>query len=210
MPKVNRADYNNAEAKQGGSGGFEQMEPGVYELYIQAVRTEWDTKNGHSKADDKQCVKIVWDVASGDFEHKYCESYFVDWEGKPDPEKDFMHSLFLSWKNLDYLKGKFEALNADNSFDALTAFEAIPDEGMTPEHWHQFVGKKFWAVIDGTVTLNDNGYDKWILDVGAWITPEQARTGEHPEPKITDNRKKPKSNGGSGGAGNTNGKLLNV
>lgn len=184
MPKIDRNEYASAEAKIGGGGGFEQMEPGVYELYIQAIRTEWDTKNGHTDGLSKQCVKVVWDVASGPFEKKFTEAYFVDWEGKPDPDKDYMHSCYLSWKNLEYLKGRFEALNAANAgFDALAAFEA--------DQWNMFVGKRFWAVIDGTVDINDNGYDRWKLEVGAWITPEQARSGEHPEPKTTDNRKKP-------------------
>lgn len=191
MPKIDRAEYNQAEAKQGGGNSFAQMEPGVYELYIQAIRTEWDTKNGHTDGIAKQCVKVVYDVASGQFEKNFTDAYFVDWEGKPNPELDYRHSCFLSWKNLPYLKGRLQALDAANpGFDALAAFEA--------DRWDMFVGKRFWAVLDGEVSLNDNGYDRWTLDVGAWITPEQARTGEHPEPQVTDNRKKPR--GGNGGA----------
>lgn len=175
--------YNSAEAKQGGGSGFEQMEPGIYELYIQAVRTEWDTKQGHTDGIAKQCVRLVWDVAQGQFEKKYTEAYFVDWNGQPDPEKDYMHSCFLSWKNMEYFKGKAEAINANNpGFDLAAAVDA--------ERWDMLIGKKFWAVIDGTVTLNNKGYDKWVLDIGAWITPTQVKTGEHPEPKITDNRMK--------------------
>ena len=198
MPKIDRNEYASAEAKIGGGGGFEQMEPGVYELYIQAIRTEWDTKNGHTDGLSKQCVKVVWDVASGPFEKKFTEAYFVDWEGKPDPDKDYMHSCYLSWKNLEYLKGRFEALNAANAgFDALAAFEA--------DQWNMFVGKRFWAVIDGTVDINDNGYDRWKLEVGAWITPEQARSGEHPEPNVKDERGKKK-----GGAPASYGAMLDV
>ena len=186
MPKIDRNEYASAEAKVGGGGGFEQMEPGIYELYIQAIRTEWDTKQGHTDGLKKQCVRIVWDVASGQFEKKYTESYFVDWEGKPDPEKDYMHSCFLSWKNMDYFKGRIQALNAANpGFDALAAFEA--------DQWQMFLGKRFWAVVGGTVDINDNGYDRWKLDVEAWITPEQARTGDHPEPTVKDERGKPKN-----------------
>ena len=192
MPVINRAEYNHAEAKQGGSG-FAQMEPGVYELRIQAIRTRWTKKDG-SVTDGiaNKCVRIVWDVASGPFEGKYTEAYFVDWEGKPDPDKDFMHSDMLSWKNMDYFKGKMVSLTESNTaFDALAAFEGIPDEeARDPQRWGMFVGKRFWAVIGGTVSLNDNGYDRWTLDVQAWITPEQARTGEHPEPKVEDKRKK--------------------
>lgn len=198
MPKIDRNEYASAEAKVGGGGGFEQMEPGVYELYIQDIRTEWDTKQGHTDGLKKQCVRIVWDVASGQFEKKYTESYFVDWEGKPDPEKDYMHSCYLSWKNMDYFKGRIQALNAANpGFDALAAFEA--------DQWQMFLGKRFWAVIGGTVDINDNGYDRWKLDVEAWITPEQAKSGDHPEPTVKDERGKPK-----GGAPVAYGATLNV
>ena len=192
MPFIDKAEYGKAEAKQGG-GGFAQMEPGVYELYIQAIRTSWSKKDG-SVTDGvaNKCVKVVWDVASGPFEKKYTEAYFTDWDGRPDPDKDFMHSDILSWKNLDYFKGKMEALNADNdAFDALAAFMGIPDEeARDPQRWGMFLGKRFYAVLGGSVSLNDNGYDRWTLDVQAWITPEQARTGEHPEPKVEDNRAK--------------------
>lgn len=194
MPYIDQAEYNSIEAKQGGGGGFAQMEPGVYELYIQAIRTEWTKKDGTvTKGEESKCVKVIWDVASGDFEHRFTEAYFVDWDGKPDEEKDFMHSTMLSWKNMAYLKGRFQALDAANpGFSALAAFAAIPDRNMTPDMWNQFVGKRFWAVVDGTVTLNKNGYDKWALEPNAWITPEQARTGDHPEPNIVDERNKPK------------------
>lgn len=188
MPKIDRNEYMNTEAKTGGGGGFAQMEPGVYELCIQAVRTEWDTLNGHTDGIAKQCVKIVYDVASGEFEKRYSDAYFVDWDGKPDPEKDYAHSCYLSWKNVGYLKGRLQALDAANpGFDSLAAFEA--------DRWDMFVGKRFWAVLDGEVDLNDNGYDRWKLDVAAWVTPEQVRSGDFPEPKVTDNRSKPKGGG---------------
>lgn len=200
MPKIDRNEYMSTDGRQAGGRGFAQMEPGVYELYIQAIRTEWDTKNGHTDGIAKQCVRIIWDVASGEFERKFTDSYFVEWDGKPSPEKDFMHSTFLSWKNLAFLKGKLEALNACNpGFDALAAFEA--------DRWDMFVGKRFWAVVDGEVTLNDNGYDRWNLDVNAWLTPQQAASGDHPKPSITDNRGKSKG----GAASNANfGATLNV
>ena len=195
MPIIDRAEYNRAEPKSRG-GGFEQMEPGVYELYIQAIRTEWDTKNGHTDGLKKKCVKVVYDVASGQFERKFSDAYFMDWDGGPNPEKDFAHSDIMSWKNLDFLKGKFRALDAANpEFDSYAAFYAIPDDAYNPAQWGAFVGKRFWAVIDGEVDLNDNGYDRWRLDIGEWITPEQARSGEHSEPKVTDNRGKARGGG---------------
>ena len=181
MPVINRAEYNNATAKVGSSGGIEQMEPGIYELSIQAIRLNWTKKDGTvTDGLSKQCVKVVYDVASGPFAQKYSDAYFMDWNTQPKEDMDFMHSCFLSWKNLDYFKGRIEALNADNpGFDALAAFEA--------DRWDLFIGKKFWAVVDGTVTLNDNGYDRWTYDVGAWLTPQQAASGEY-KANVTDNR----------------------
>lgn len=190
MPYIDMTEYSKAEAKQGG-GGIEQMTPGVYELMIQAVRTQWTKKDGTvTDGIAKKTVMLVWDVASGDFALKYSDPYFLDWENKPDPDKDFMHREFMSWSNLDYLKGKFEVLKACNpGFDPLAAFQA--------DQWDMFIGKTFWAVVDGTVTLNEKGYDRWALEVGEWLTPEQVRTGDHRDPKETDNRRK--HGGGNGG-----------
>jgi hypothetical protein len=202
MPQIDRNALANTEAKVGGGGGFEQMEPGVYELYIQAVRTEWDTQQGHTDGMKKQCVRLIWDVASGPFEKKYTDAYFVGWDGSPLVDKDFMHSCYLSWKKLEYFKHNINVLNACNpgKFDALAAFEA--------DRWDMFVGKKFWAVLNGEVDLNDNGYDRWKLSVGAWLTPEMVRNGEIPAPQVVDNRGKAK--GGGQQAPATYGATLNV
>ena len=190
MPYIDMNEYNNAEAKQGGGGGIEQMTPGVYELMIQAVRLEWKKADGTvTDGLSKKCAAFVWDVASGDFAWRYSDAYFMDWNGKPDPDKDFMHREFVSWSDLGYLKGKFEVLKACNpGFDPMAAFQA--------DQWDMFVGKTFWAVIDGTVTLNKNGYDRWTYDIGEWLTPEQVRTGDHREAKTTDERAKKPGNGG--------------
>lgn len=180
MPRIDMQAYENAEEKTGG-GGIEQMEPGVYELVVRAVRTEWDTKTGHTDGIAKECVKLVYDVASGPFEGRYSDAYFMGWDNLPDPEKDYAHSCFLSWKNLGYFKHRMNVLAACNpGFDPMAAFEA--------DRWDQFVGRRFWAVIDGEVSLNDRGYDRWRLDVGEWITGEQARTGDHRDAKVTDKR----------------------
>lgn len=203
MPKIDRNEYMSTEAKLGGGSSFEQMEPGVYELYIQAIRTEWDTRNGHTDGNQKQCVRVIWDVASGQFEKKFTDAYFIEWDGTPNAQKDFMHSCFLSWKKMPYLKSKFAALDAANpGFDSFAAFSAIPDVS-TPDDWKIFVGKRFWAVVDGEVSLNDNGYDRWTLNVNAWITPEQAKSGQHPEPIVTDNRMKPKNTAAPSAYGST-------
>ena len=193
MPYIDMNDYNNAEAKQGG-GGIEQMEPGVYKLVVQAVRTEWKKKDGtvtNGLANpQKGTLALIYDVSEGPFAMKYSDAYFMDWDGRPDPDKDFMHREFLSWSNMDYFKGKAEVLKSCNSgFDPVAAINGA--------QWDMFVGKEFYALFDGTVSKNDRGYDKWVLEIAEWLTPEQVRTGDHREPKVTDNRHK---SGGSGGA----------
>lgn len=193
MPRIDRGEYAQTEAKMGGAS-FDQMEPGLYELYIQAIRLEWDTKEGHTDGLSNKCIRIVWDVASGPFERRFTEAYFVDWDGKPLEDKDFMHSLFLSWKKLEYFKHNMNVLAACNDgFDPLAAFEA--------DRWDMFIGKRFFAVVNGEVDLNDNGYDRWKLSVGAWLTPEMVRSGEFPDAKIVDNRNKPKGDGHGDGSG---------
>lgn len=204
MPYIDMNDYNNATAKQGGGGGIEQMLPSVQKLMVQAVRTQWTKKDGtvtNGLANpQKGTIALVYDISEGDFAMKYSDAYFMDWEGRPDPDKDYMHREFLSWSNLDYFKGKAEVLKACNpGFDPVAAING--------GQFDMFVGKEFYAIIDGTVTLNTKGYDKWTYEVGEWLTPEQVRTGEHREPKTTDNRMK---NGGvtsrpaSLGSGNLN------
>jgi len=179
MPRIDHAAYEAAQESSGGS--MTQMLPGAYVLRVQAVRTEGNTSSGHWTSDEKQYVQLVYDVAEGEFAGKYSDDYFMDASGRIDPDKDYMHVHYLSWKNYGYLKKQLRVLTECNpGFDALAAFEA--------DKWELFVGKKFGAVLDGEVDTNDRGYDRWKLRVGDLITLDQIKRGEYREPKIEDKR----------------------
>lgn len=178
MPKIDNDAYAAATET---SGGIRQMIPGAYILRIQAVRTEGDTRKGHWTSDEKQYVQLVYDVAEGEFTGNYSDDYFMDALGRVDADKDFMHSTYLSWKNLGYLKKQLRILTEGNpGFDAKAAFDA--------DKWELFVGKKFGGVIDGEVSTNDSGFDRWKLHFGEIVSVQDVRDGKCREPEIEDNR----------------------
>lgn len=185
MPRIDRNAYETAEEKQG--GGFAQPQPGAYVLQIQAVRTEWDENDFstglkvHKTADSDSSVLFIYDIAEGEFAGEYSRDFFMD-GGKLDERKDWMHQTKYGWWDMGRLKLFNNVLKAWNpGFDALAALEA--------DQWSMFVGKKFGAVLNGTVTTNDRGYDNWKLRCGDWITPDEMKSGDHKEPKVTDRRK---------------------
>lgn len=181
MGLIDRKAYE-AATESSGEGGIRQLVPGAYVCTVQAVRTEGDTRSGHWDYRDKQYVKVVYDIAEGEFAGKYSEDYFVGFDGKPLEEKDFAHSFFLSWKNYGFLKRRVRAFDESNpGFDALAAIDG--------EKFDLLVGKKFGVVLDGTVDLNDRGYDRWRFDVGEVVPVSDVRSGSCREPKVTDNRK---------------------
>ena len=180
MPRIDMDEYNAASESSG--GGFAQMLPGAYVVRIQAVRTEGDTKSGgHWTSDEKKYVKLVYDIAEGEFAGKYSDDYFTDLKGNPLEERDYAHCHYLSWKNMGYLKRQLNAITASNrGFDALAAFRA--------DKWDMFVGKLFGVVLDGEVDTNDRGYDRWRFSVGDVVSADDARTGNCREPRIEDKR----------------------
>ena len=98
-------------------------------------------------------------------------------------DKDWLHRDYLSWKNVGFLKKKLRAFTESNpGFDALAAFQA--------DKWEMFEGKLFGVVLDGEVSTNDYGNDRWTLKVGDVVDAETVRSGKAREPKITDNRLK--------------------
>lgn len=179
MPEIDMNEYNAAEETSG--SGFAQMLPGAYVVRILAVRTEGETKTGRWTSGEKKYVKLVYDIAEGEFAGKYSDDYFTDLKGQPLEDKDYMHCHYLSWKNMGYLKKQLNAITASNrGFDALAAFRA--------DKWGMFVGKLFGVVLDGEVDLNDRGYDRWKFSIGDVISADDARTGNHREPRIEDKR----------------------
>lgn len=186
MPRIDRNAYETAEAKQG--GGYSQPTAGAYVLRIQTVRTEWeemDFKTGlretHNASTDSS-VLFIYDIDEGDCAGEYSREFYEK-DGRLDPNKDWMHQAKYGWWDMGRLKQFNNVLSACNpGFDPLAAMEA--------DQWQMFVGKRFGAVLNGTVTTNDNGYDSWRLRCGDIITDDQVRNGDHKEPKVTDKRKK--------------------
>ena len=141
MPKINHSEYDSAPASTGGE--FQRMTAGGYVCVIQAVRTKGV---GVDYVSEKQYVKLIWDVAEGDFAGKFSDDY---WAGE---DRDWGHQFYLSWKNWGALKTALTCLDESNpGFDAEAAFEA--------DNWNMFIGKKMGLVIgeeeyianDGTV-----------------------------------------------------------
>ena len=119
MPKINHEEYNATEAL-GGGGEYKRMPAGGYVCTIQAVRTEiTDYGRKVSLPDERQYVKLIYDIADGEFAGKFSDDY---WAGE---ERDWGHQFFLSWKNLGALKNAIQCLDESNpGFDAMAAFEA--------------------------------------------------------------------------------------
>lgn len=139
MPKIDKDQYNAAEASTGG-GEFKRMPAGGYVCTIVAVRTKG---NGIDYVNDKQYVKLIWDVAEGEFAGKFSDDY---WTGE---DRDYGHQFYMSWKNLGALKNTIQCLDESNpGFDSMAAFDA--------DKWEMFIGKKMGLVIgEEEYTRND-------------------------------------------------------
>lgn len=187
MPFIDKRAFDAAAESNSSGGGRPTFKAGAYVLRIQAVRTEWETRQGVQRAEDRQCVRLVFDVAEGECANMMSEDAFYH-----GADNDFKHCCYLSWKNLGFLKKIFRVLKESNpGFDPMAAFEA--------DKWELFVGKLFGAVIDGTVDTNDRGYDRWKnLSVGEWYSVQDVRDGNCREPKIEDKRTKVASTPGGG------------
>ena len=178
MPKIDMNEYNAAAETSG--GGREQMVPGAYIATVQAIRTEGETLYGAWTSDEKQYVIVVFDIAEGPFAGEFSRDWYMK-DGRLDPDKDYLHRDYLSWKNLGFLKHKLKAFSESNpGFDAEAAFFA--------DKWEMFIGKRFGAVLDGEVSTNESGYDRWRFSVGEVASVQAVRDGKVREPRVTDNR----------------------
>lgn len=133
MPKIDQKEYQTAKAS---GGDYERMPAGGYICAIQAVRASGVDGYGRmvDYVNDKQYVKLIWDIIEGDFAGKYSDDYWSE------PERDYGHQFFMSWKNLGALKNTITCLEESNpGFDAMAALEA--------DQWGLFVGKQMGLVI---------------------------------------------------------------
>lgn len=135
MPSnFNMNDYNNASASTGG-GDFQRMPAGGYVARIQAVRTRGeDYGRVIDYPEEKMYIKLIYDIAEGDFAGKYSDEY---WSGA---DKDYGHQIYLSWKNMGAFKGNIQAIEESNpGFDAMAAF--------TADRYELFIGKLVGIVL---------------------------------------------------------------
>lgn len=143
MPKLDQTEWE--AANESSAGEFKMMEPGIYPCIITGVQTEWDTRDGHVTSDDKQCVRVLLDVAEGEFAGELSRPFFAD--------KEYARLVYMSWKPSAYgmLKHTFHALDEANpGFDSEAAF--------TADKWTMFVGKKCLVQFNGREYTNDRGY----------------------------------------------------
>lgn len=218
MPNFSDDMYNSANADY--ELGFIQPEPGAYVLKVMDVRTEWTEREfstglnrDYNSAYDAAVI-FVYDIAEGPHAGYYSDDFYYA-NGELDPRKDFMHQYKFVWgdlagseKDRNRAKNVLEAFSGSNQgFDALMAFRA--------DNWRLFIGKRFGAVLNGTVKTNDRGYDNWSLrpstklyTVDAIHAGATANGKPLPEPRITDKRSKPNdgaesSTSGQAGAAET-------
>ena len=156
MPKLNE---EFAATPESSAGEYKNLQPGVYMCRIQAVRTEGETSQGEWTSEEKQYVKLVLDIAEGEFAEYFSDEY---WEGE---SKDWGHSMYMSWKSTDYgmLKHTFSSINEANAgFDAQAAFEA--------DKWEMFVDKFILVQWNGEEYEANNG------DIRLRVRPDRAVT----------------------------------
>jgi hypothetical protein len=165
MPKLNET-FDNAQESTAGGGEFKRMQPGIYQCIITGIDTEWETRAGLQKAEERQCVRVRLDVAEGEFAGEFSRDFYLD--------KPWMRSIFMSWSEraLGMLKHTLKALDEANpGFDSRAAFEA--------DQWMLFIGKKCRVLWNGTERTSDRGYTNVNVRPDRIVTAD-----ENPEPKV--------------------------
>ena len=187
MPKIDMQAYEAAS-----DGGFKQLLPGAYVVSIMKVLDEfeemdWDLGARVLRTAEKdRAVMLVFDIAEGEFAGEFSRDYYMDGD-EPAENKCWMHQMRYSWDdepNYRDFKRFNSVLQASNpGFDPMAAF--------TADKWDLYVGKRFGIVLNGTVSTNDDGYDRWTLRP-SWrpYTVDDVHAGKTPEPRITDKREK--------------------
>ena len=145
MPKI---DLTNIEES---SGEFKRLEPGTYGCKIVDAQL----------FDEKNYVRIEWDVAAGEYADIF--------KGAPFGQYDFM-----SYKEaaLPMLKHKLACLTESNvGFDADAAFQ---NDDMAA-----FKGKIFGARVRNRLYTKKDGNDGTAVEIGQWLRAQEALTGTY-------------------------------
>jgi hypothetical protein len=159
MPKLKRK-WNDIDES---TGGFSDVEPGAYSLVI----------TGYEPHEDKEFVRLTWDVADGPAKGTYAQSQY--------PPTDV-----VSWKESAYgmLKHKLHVLaDCNPGFQPTVSFES--------DQWQDFVGKRFYAVVRRRLYTagprsKTPGADKAAIEVARWLKPEEYESGDWPRTLLED------------------------
>lgn len=180
MPKIDMAAYDAAEEMTTG-GEYKRLTAGGYVATITAVRTAWtDSMHRVCTAEDKQYVKLIFDIAEGDLAGMFSDAFWSD------ESKDYGHWLCLSWKNLGSLKSNIKAIEDSNpGFDAMAALNA--------DYWQAFVGKKVGIVVGERTYYGNDGEIKTSTKLPNMRSVQSIRDGKFKVPELdtsdTDGRK---------------------
>lgn len=173
MPKnFDMNEYNNADVSTGGGGDFKRMTAGGYIVRIQAVRTKgFDYGREIDYPDEKMYVKLIYDIAEGEFAGKFSDDYWAD------ETKDWGHQIYLSWKNMGAFKGNILAIEESNpGFDAMAAF--------TADKWALFVGKQVGIVLGEEEYLGSDGTVKTRFGFPRLKSVQDIRDGKFRVPPL--------------------------
>lgn len=166
MPNIDMNEYEAAEASS--TEEYRRMPAGGYVVIIMAVRTV-DKERGVDYVNDKQYVKLIWDVAEGEFCGKFSDEYWAD--------KDYGHQLYWSWKNMDSFKRTIRCFDESNpGFDALSAFRA--------DKWELFVGKKIGIVVGEEEYMGNDGNVKTRFGFARMKSVQDIRDGRFRVPPL--------------------------
>ncbi len=170
MPKVfSREEYETAKSTAG-DGEYKRMPAGGYVVRIQAVRTK-DDDRGIDYVRDKQYVKLIYDVAEGEFAGKFSDDY---WSGE---DKDYAHQVYLSWKNQKAAERALVCIEESNpGFDAFAAFDA--------DKWELFVGKSVGLVLGEEEYLGNDGNVKTRFGFPKLKSVQDIRAGRYRVPEL--------------------------
>ena len=154
--------FNEATASTGG-GDYKRLPAGGYVVKIVAVRVEGEEYGrviNYPK--EKQYIKFIYDIAEGEFAGKYSDDYWSD------PERDWGHQIFMSWKNMGAFKGNVHLIEDSNpGFDFMAAFN-VNNNGEVNPIVEQFIGRCFGIVLceeeyianDGNVKTRFNKFPR--------------------------------------------------
>lgn len=168
MPKIDMAEYEAAEVSS--TEEYKRMPAGGYVVRIQAVRTK-DDDRGIDYVRDKQYVKLIYDVAEGEFAGKFSDDY---WAGE---DKDYAHQIYWSWKNMQSLKRSILCFEESNpGFDAMAAFQA--------DSWGMFVGKLLGIVVGEEEYMGNDGNVKTRFGFPRIKSVQDIRDGRYRVPEL--------------------------